>query len=408
MCEKDLDSQELGHMKLVNRPSGDKRRHGIRQGVVLSGVALLLLAGLVWWWRAHPGGQNAVGQPPPVPVVVAQAATQDVPIYLDALGTIQAINTVAVHSQIDGMLESVNFTEGQRVKQGDVVAIIDPRPLQAVLDQATAKRAEDQAQLVGAQKDLARIQELVPRAVATQQSLDQQQAKVDQFKATVDADQAAIENAQTQLSYTTIKAPLAGIVGFRQVDAGNVIHANDQTPLTVLTQIEPAVAVFTLPQNNLGDVREAMLHGPVDVVAYDQDNAHQLAAGQLLLIDNQIDQATSTIRLKARFENSDDRLWPGEFVHVHLLVKTLQGALTIPAAAIQRGPQGLYAWVITPANTADQRAVDATSVSIDLAVVKKGLAAGEQVVVTGQSRLEAGTRVAIRNEQGTAPPGPAS
>jgi multidrug efflux system membrane fusion protein len=366
----------------------------------VTALTVLLLAGFAWWWHAHPAAQSAARQPPPVPVAVAQARTQDVPLYLDALGTVQAVNTVAVHSQIDGMLQSVSFTEGQRVKKGDVLAVIDPRPLQTMLDQAIAKCAQDQAQLVGAQKDLARTQDLAQRAIATQQTLDQQQAKVDQFKAMVDADQAAIGNAQTQLSYTTIRAPFDGIVGFRQIDAGNVIHAGDQNPLTVATQIQPAVAVFTLPQKNLSDVREAMLRGPVDVIAYDQDNVHQLATGQLMLIDNQIDQTTSTIRLKARFDNTDDRLWPGEFVHVRALVDTLKGAVTIPAAALQRGPQGLYAWVITPASTADQRAVEAVPVGNDLAVVRKGLAAGEQVVITGQSRLEAGTRAAIRNDQG--------
>jgi len=255
-------------------------------------------------------------------------------VFLDALGTVQASNTIAVRSQIDGPLQSVNFTEGQEVHQGDTLAVIDPRPLRAALDQAVAKKGEDQAQLVSAQKDLERSKQLATRGYATPQTVDQQQAKVDQLKALIDADQAAIESAQTQLSYTTITAPIDGRVGFRQLDAGNVIHAGDQTPLTVLTQIRPVIAVFTLPQENLSGVREAMLDGDVPVFAFDQDNTRQLAQGQLMLIDNQIDQTTSTMRLKARFPNDDDRLWPGEFVRVRY-------SATATAAATPTGPCAL-------------------------------------------------------------------
>jgi multidrug efflux system membrane fusion protein len=316
-----------------------------------------------------------------------------VPIFLDALGTVSASNTVSIHSQITGTLQSVNFTEGQEVHQGDTLAVIDPRPLQAALTQATAKKAQDQAQLVSAEKDLARYADLAKRDYATQQSLDQQQAKVDQLKAMIDADQAAVENAQTQLSYATITAPFDGRVGFRQLDAGNIIHPADAQPLTVLTQIKPSMVVFTLPQKNLGDVREAMLRGPVGVFAYDQDGRNQLAQGQLLLIDNQIDQATSTIRLKARFPNEDSRLWPGEFVRIKAQVDNRNDVVTIPPVALQRGPEGLYAWVIKPDNTADQRMLDATPIGTDTVIVNKGLEAGERVVVNGQYRLQAGARV---------------
>ena len=277
--------------------------------------------------------------------------------------------------------------------QGDTLAVIDPRPLQAALTQAIARKAQDQAQLISAQKDLTRFSDLAKRDFATQQSVDQQQAKVDQLKAMIDADQGAIENAQTQLSYATITAPFDGRVGFRQLDAGNIIHPTDANPLTVLTQIKPAMVIFTLPQGNLGVVREAMLRGKVDVLAYDQDGAHELAHGELLLIDNQIDQTTSTIRLKARFGNDDSRLWPGEFVRVRAQVEARQNVVTIPTPALQRGPNGLYAWVIKPDNTAEQRAVDAATVDGDIVIVSKGLTAGEQVVTNGQYRLQAGTHV---------------
>jgi multidrug efflux system membrane fusion protein len=354
-------------------------------------------ASFVLWHRGQPVAHAATS--PAVPVTVSAVAQRDVPIFLDSLGTVQASNTVAVHSQIDGKLQSVAFVEGQEVHKGDTLAVIDPRALQAALDQAVAKKAQDQAQVIAAQKDLDRFKTLVAKAAETQQNVDQQQGKVDQLKATIDADQAAIESAQTQLSYTTITAPIDGRVGFRQVDAGNIIHANDVNPLTVLTQIRPSIAIFTLPQKNLADVRDAMLRGGVQVIAMDQDNTRQLAQGELLLVDNQIDQTTSTIRLKARFANEDDRLWPGEFVRLRVHVDTRAGAVTILPTAVQRGPQGLYAWVIKPDHTAEQRPVEAVPIDSDTTIVTKGLTVGEQVVVNGQYRLQAGTRVEAKTDQ---------
>ncbi len=363
---------------------------------MILGLAVVLVLAVAWWWRDRPS-PSAARAPAAVPVTVAAAVARDVPIFLNALGTVQAANTIAVRSQVDGRLQSVQFEEGQQVHKGDVLAVIDPRPFQAALDQAAAKKAEDQAQLVGTGKDLARFKELASKGYGTPQSVDQQQAKADQLKATVDADQAAIESAQTQLSYATITAPIDGRVGFRQVDAGNVIRASDQNPLTVITQIRPIMAVFTLPQENLGQVREAMLRADVSVLAFDEDNQRQLAEGTLMLIDNQIDQTTSTIRLKARFANDDDRLWPGEFVRIRLQVEVKKNAVTIPSVAVQRGPQGAYAWVITADNKADQRTIEATRVGDDAAIVAKGLAAGERVVVNGQYRLQPGTQVEPKN-----------
>jgi multidrug efflux system membrane fusion protein len=334
-----------------------------------------------------------------VPVTVSEATRRDVPIVLDALGTVQASNTIAIRSRIDGTLQAVNFVEGQEVHKGDTLALIDPRALQAALDQAVAKKAQDTAQLIAAQKDLDRFKALAAKSFETQQNLDRQQGLVDQLKASIAGDQGAIENAQTQLSYATITAPIDGRIGFRQVDAGNVIHANDAMPLTVLTQIRPSNVVFTLPQKNLGAVREAMLGGAVPVIAFDQDNTHQLAQGELLLIDNQIDQTTSTIRLKARFPNNDDRLWPGEFVRLRLQVDVRKDAVTVPPPALQRGPQGFYTWVIKPDNTAEQRSIQAIPIDNDVAVVTKGLSAGERVVVNGQYRLQAGARVESTTDQ---------
>jgi len=381
-------------MKLVETPP---RRSHWRTILLLSVVAALAAGGGFYWYtRSAP--RPVARQAPPVPVTIAEAASRDVPIYLDGLGTVSASNTVAIRSQITGALQSVNFTEGQEVHQGDTLATIDPRPLQAALTQAVAKKAQDQAQLVSAQKDLARYSDLAKRDNATQQSVDQQQPKVDQLKGMIDADQGAIENAQTQLSYATITAPFDGTVGFRQLDAGNIIHPTDTQPLTVVTQIKPAMVTFTLPQKNLGDVREAMLRGPVAVLAYDQDGARELSSGQLLLIDNQIDQATSTIRLKARFANSDTRLWPGEFVRIRAQVDAKQNVVTIPPSALQRGPNGLYTWVIKPDHTADQRPVEAMTPDSNTVIVTKGLNASEKVVVNGAYRLQIGTRVDAKAE----------
>jgi multidrug efflux system membrane fusion protein len=252
--------------------------------------------------------------------------------------------------------------------------------------------------LVDAEKDLARFNTLVLKNYETHQNLDAQQAKVDQTKATIDADQAAIEAAQTQLNYATISAPIDGVVGFRPVDIGNIIHTNDANPLTVLTQIKPCTVVFTLPQGDLGPVREAMLRGVVSVLAFDQNDKEQLAQGKLLLINNQIDQTTSTIQLKAEFANDDERLWPGEFLRIRILVATQKDAVTIPPVAVQRGPNGLYTWVVKPDSTVEQRNIETVPVDNDTAIVTKGVTAGEKVVVNGQYRLDIGSRVDAKTQ----------
>jgi membrane fusion protein, multidrug efflux system len=365
---------------------------------LIAGIAVAVFAVVVIFWR-HTSTQAALGPPPGVPVTVTEAAQKDVPIYYDALGTVSALNTVAIRAQVTGQIVSIDFRQGQEVKQGDILAKIDPAPFQAAYDQAVAKKSEDEAQLIDNEKDLARFKTLVLRDAETQQNVDSQQAKVDATKATLDADQAAIEAARTQLNYATITAPIDGVVGFRQVDIGNIIHTNDIGPLTVLTQIKPCTVIFTLPQSDLGPVREAMLQGQVSVLAFDQDDKRQIAEGKLLLINNQIDQSTSTIQLKAEFPNQDERLWPGQFVHVHILITTRKDAVTIPAVSLQRGPDGFYVWVIKPDNTAEQRPIEALTVNEDLAIATQGLNVGEKVVVDGQSRLDNGTHVAIRPQK---------
>jgi membrane fusion protein, multidrug efflux system len=372
-----------------------KGRKGRRVLPWVVALAVVAVVGVAVSRLTKPRAAHAA-PPPSVPVIAAAAGQRDVPIYYDALGTVMALNTVSIRAQVNGQIVSIDFRQGQDVKKGDVLAKIDPASFQAALDQAVAKKGQDQATLVDAQKDLVRFKTLVMRNAETQQNVDSQQAKVDQTKAMIDADQGAIEAAQTQLNYTTITAPIDGVVGFRQVDIGNIIHTTDTNPLTVLTQIKPCVAIFTLPQDDLGPVREAMLKGSVDVLAFDQDNKAQLAKGHLLLIDNQIDQSTSTIRLKAEFPNQDERLWPGEFVHIHILITTRKDAVTVPPVAVQRGPDGLYVWVIKSDNTVQQRPIDAQTVDDKTTIVSKGLAVGERIVVDGQSRLDDGVHVNIR------------
>jgi membrane fusion protein, multidrug efflux system len=364
---------------------------------IIAGIAFASLAAAIIFWR-HTSSQAAqTAARPSVPVTVTEAIARDVPIYSHALGTVQALNTVAIRAQVNGQIVSINFRQGQEVHRGDVLAKIDPAPFKAVLDQAIAKKSQDEAQLVAAQKDLARFKALALKSFETQQNVDLQQAKVDTNKATIDADQAAIEAAQTQLDYATITAPIDGAVGFRQIDIGNIIHTTDANPLTVLTQIKPTTVICTLPQSYLGLVREAMLRGEVKVTAFDQDGKNKLAEGKLLLINNQIDQTTSTIQLKSEFANDDERLWPGEFVRVSLLITTRKNVVTIPAVALQRGPDGYYVWVVKADETVEQRPIDAFQADEDLVIATKGLNAGETVVLDGQSRLDVGTHVAIRS-----------
>jgi multidrug efflux system membrane fusion protein len=381
------------------KPAG--RKSGLIYLTLAGLVAVAVVAGVVIWRNGKTVKATA---PPPVPVTVTEATKRDVPIYYDALGTIQALNTVAIRAQVNGQILSINFRQGQEVRKGDVLAKIDPAPLKAALDQTVAKKSQDQAQLIAAQKDLERFTTLAKRDFETQQNVDQQQAKVDQLKAAIDADQGAIEAAQTQLDYATVTAPIDGVVGFRQVDVGNIIHITDTNPLTVLTQIKPCNAIFTLPQSNLGPVREAMVHGDVSVLAFDQDDKLQLAEGKLLLINNQIDQTNSTIQLKAEFPNTDERLWPGEFVRIRILITTRKDAVTIPSVAVQRGPNGLYTWVVKSDNTVDQRSIETMPIDNNLTIVTKGVAAGERIVVNGQYRLDAGTRVNAKTQEADSGP----
>jgi membrane fusion protein, multidrug efflux system len=336
--------------------------------------------------------------PPPtagVPVVAGTVSRGDVPIYLRGLGTVQAYNTVLIHSQVQGQIEKIGFTEGQSVHAGDMLAQIDPRPFQAQLDQAIANRDRDRAQLENAQINLKRYEPLLNKGYATPQLVDTTKAQVAQLAATVKSDDAVIENSRVQLGYTTITAPIDGVTGVRQIDMGNIIHPTDANGLVVLTQLEPISTMFTLPQSDLPAIQQQMAKGPLAVLAFSQDDKTELDRGQVLLIDNQIDQTTGTARLKATFPNHAHRLWPGLFINVRLLIDTRHDGLTVAASVVQRGPQGTYAYVIKPDGTTEDRPIAVSQITNGRALVDSGLNAEDQVVVDGQSKLQPGNRVTV-------------
>jgi membrane fusion protein, multidrug efflux system len=382
----------------VSTSRGDKA--SIRPRFLLIAASLAVVAGgaALYWYLVPGAGPAGAARPPPRPAVrvsVALAARQDIPVYVSGLGTVQASFTIGIHSQVEGIMQEVLFTEGQHVKKGDVLARIDLRLFQAALDQAKAKRMQDIALLGAAEKDLARSRTLVMQNVATQQLVDQQQARVDQLKASIAADEAAIETAQTQVDYTAIKSPSDGRIGVRLVDPGNLVHAADARSIATVVLTQPAAVMFTLPMQVLDDLRDAMARGPVEVTAFDQNNRRLLSTGTLLLIDNIIDQATATLRLKAMFANADERLWPGEFVNAHVLLETRKNVIAVPTTAVQRGAQGLFAWVVGDDNKAVPRKIELGPVSGDLTVITAGLNDGDRVVTDGQYKLQVDAPVAI-------------
>jgi multidrug efflux system membrane fusion protein len=375
-------------------------------------VSLVLVAGMgayYWWPSQTPAqqqqqGKKGKGKRGPadpadiVPVLAIDARVADVPVYLDGVGTARALNTVTVRPQVDGKLIAISFTEGQDVPKGFILAKIDPTTYQALYDQVVAKKAQDEAQWANAKVDLERYIRLAQTNAVNKQQVDTQRALVAQLEAQVNFDQAAIDNARAVLSYTDIVAPIAGRTGIRQVDEGNIVHASDSTGIVVITQLRPISVFFNLPQQNLPELNRGLAEGPLPVTALGADSK-PLDRGKVTVIDNQVDQTTGTIKLKAEFPNERLQLWPGQFVNVELLIDTLRQVVVVPTAAVQRGPNGTYVYVVKDDLTVAMRPVTVTQQDDQQAVIASGVTAGEQVVTTGFARLAEGTRVTVSNAE---------
>ena len=329
--------------------------------------------------RQNPGPASA----PAVPVTAGTAEARDMPVFVRGIGAVQAFNTVTAKTRVDGQIVKVDFTEGQDVKAGDPLFEIDPRPFQAALEQATAAKQRDEAQLVSANADLNRTTQLLGNGFQTRQTFDQQRAAVGQLQASIKADQAQIDAAQLNLDYAVIRSPIDGRTGARLVDVGNIVHATDNAGLVTITQLHPIFVSFTVPQQQIDAVRQSQAESALEVRALTQDDQKQLAVGKLTLIDNQVDQATGTLHMKAQFDNADAALWPGEFVNVRLVVSTEKNAVTVPARAVQQGPNGSYLFAIKPDDTVEMRTVEVSQRDQDLAV-------------DGQFRLEQGAKVTVQ------------
>lgn len=391
---------ELPKQKLTTKPASRLRR-GLTILVVLVAVGAAL--GYVFFGmhapKQKPGGRAArFAAQGPVPVLVAAAATADVPVYLDAVGTTKAYNTVTVHSQVDGKLIAVNFKEGQDVKKGDVLAQIDPTTFKAAFDQAVAKKAQDEALLANARVDLVRYQQLAATNAINRQQADTQRALVAQDTAQVQSDQAAIESAQATLGYADIRAPIDGRTGIRQVDVGNIIHTSDSSGIVVITQIKPISVTFSVPQQDIQTVNDAFAKGPLETDALRSDSNKVLESGKLAVVDNQVDSTTGTVKLKADFANEDVQLWPGQFVNVRLLVNTLKGVTVIPTGAVQRGPNGTFVYVVSADDKAAMRPIVVQKQDENQTVVASGLKPAEKVVTTGFARLTDGAKVTIGSD----------
>jgi multidrug efflux system membrane fusion protein len=364
-------------------------------------VTLLILGGLGYiGWTSFQQKQQSAGagrtRPnPTVPVLAATPRVEDVPVYLDGVGAVRALNTVTVRAQVDGKLLSVNFKEGQDVKAGDVLAEIDPAIYKAAFDQAVAKKAQDEAQLANARIDLTRYQQLAASNAGSKQQADTQRSTVAQLEALVRSDQAAIDNAQATLNYTKIVAPLSGRAGLRQIDQGNIIKASDATGLVVITQLQPIAVQFSLPQQQIVRVNAASAKGPLTVDVFGNDGVTVVDTGTLAGIDNQVDPTTGTVKLKAQFPNERFQLWPGQFVNVRLKVETLPQAIVIPTSAVQRGPAGTFSYIIGEGDVVAARPVTVTQQNEKDAVIASGVSRGDRVVTTGFANLSDGARVTI-------------
>ncbi len=370
--------------------------------IKLGGLLLLPLAlGACQSADSKDKQAQAAGVVRAVPVAVASAVNQDMPVYLTGLGSVTAYNTVGVKSRVDGQLLQVNFREGQMVNKGDLLVQIDPRPYEVQLESAQAQLFKDQASLRDAQLNYQRYKDLLQQSGAmSQQQVDTQKSTADQFEGAVRADQAAIDNAKLQLVYCHITAPVSGRIGLRLVDAGNIVHANDTNAMLVITQLQPISVIFTLPEDSLPAVVQRMKQGSLKVDAYDRDDKIKLATGTLLTIDNQIDQTTGTDRMKATFDNKDGVLFPNQFVNIHLLLDVRKNSTIVPSVAVQRGPQGSFVYVVKADKTVEARPVTVALTQSNQSAISSGLQAGESVVIDGQDKLQNGAKIETRSPAG--------
>ena len=371
--------------------------------LVVAACALVLIAVRHLYLQDVTPPRPAEARQNGAPVHVAAVATRSFPVILNGLGTVQATNMVTVRSRVDGQIEKVGFEEGQMVREGDLLVQIDPAPFQAALDQAKAKLAQDEASLTNAKQDLQRTAVLSKQGNATQQLLDQRTANVASLTAQVQADKAAIDSAQVQLAYTTIRSPLTGRAGFRLVDPGNIVHANDQNGMLTITQLQPISVIFTAPEDQLPAINAELKLGPLKVSAFSSDGKRLLGEGTLKLLDNQVDPASGTIRMKASFDNRNNALWPGLSVTTRLLLKTLKDVVVVPDGAVQRGPNGLYVYVVSAQSRAQLRDVKVSRIEDGLALVDSGLTAGERIVTSGHYRVQPGGPVQVLDEQEAIP-----
>lgn len=373
----------------------------------LAALAVLLCAAAGAWAWQHPemlkglsastsrdtGQARNADTQVSIPIHATTVGRRDVPIYLSGLGTAQAWNSVTVRSRVDGQVEKILFEEGQPVKAGDILVELDARPFRAALDQAEAKIVQDQANLASADADLKRTQALVTPGYATKQLLDQQTGAVNQVKALIKADEAARDNAKVNLSYATIRAPIDGRLGLRSIDIGNIVHATDQNGIVTIAEIQPIAVVFTAPEDELPAITRGLKDGALELVAFSSDGKMELGRGTLAIVNNDIDIASGTIRLKGRFDNADSLLWPGLSVTTRLLVTTLRNQVVVPDIAVQRGPAGLFAYVVRADQTVETRDLKIGPISDGVAVIESGVQPGEQVVTAGHARLQPGTHV---------------
>jgi multidrug efflux system membrane fusion protein len=368
----------------------------MRKGIIFLGFCAAAIGGAAFWYtqRANAVTASPVAPPPPVPVVTEKVQVSDEPIVLTGIGSVMSYNVVDVHAQVTGTIQQIGFVEGQTVHKGDLIAQIDPRPFQAALQQAEADLARDEAHLTNAQVNLNRYTPLMKEGFASTQQVTDQQSSVTQLQASVLADKAAIFNAQTQLSYTTITSPIDGVTGIRRVDIGNIIQPSTATPIVTITQIQPISVVFTLPQTDVPEVQSAMAKGTLRTVAYDENDRTKLDEGTLLLVNNIINQASGTAELKATFPNANRALWPGEFVNVQLVVATKQNAISVPLTAVQQGQNGgSYVFIVRPDGTVATHPVSVSATLNGRAFIEKGLQATDTVVSDGQYLLSDGVKV---------------